>query len=56
MKLWFAYALLAALALCGCAQGGLDSDSIKVSGTMTTAIGVGHGFGGAQSATVGVDF
>jgi hypothetical protein len=55
----FALMLLSAavfFCLAGCAQDGFDSDSIKISGDMTTAIGIGHGVRGSQSATVGVDF
>ncbi|MBQ3892568.1 MAG: hypothetical protein ACQGQP_06335 [Desulfovibrio sp.] len=55
MRLCFLTMLLAA-ALCGCAGGSFDSDSVKVSGDMITAVGIGHGVRGAQSARVGVDF
>ena len=50
------FAMLLAAALCGCAGGGFDSDSVRVSGDMITSVGIGHGVRGAQSARVGVDF
>ena len=56
MRLCFFAMLLAASVLCGCSGGGFDSDSVKVSGDMITAVGIGHGVRGAQSARVGVDF
>ena len=59
MKCSFVLILLAMAAFCcltGCGQEGFDSDSIRISGDMTTAIGIGHGVRGHQSATVGVDF
>ena len=56
MRLSFLTMLLAASVLCGCAGGGFDSDSVKVSGDMITSVGIGHGVRGSQSARVGVDF